>query len=288
MEHRKLFKCQICDERRTHDVLYVVEGYPVCRCLTCGVGRVDIQGFDPYKYYDSSYYSGGAKHSYVDYLGSEVVLRKEFSRTVEYLRNHGVSSGKLLEIGCAYGFFLQQAKQYYDVYGIEIVDEAVDYCKSNGLTNVKSGVLSTSYINSVGEVDVVVMLDVIEHIDNIDETMKMLSGALREGGVFLLTTGDWNSMVARITGRKWRLMAPPLHLWYFTLQSLKILGKRHGLEVISNNHPWKIVPMDLILQQLGIMVGLNRTLRIPKKLSDFGIPANLFDSMRVVFRKKCS
>lgn len=100
-----------------------------------------------------------------------------------------------------------------------------------------------------------------------------------------VTTGDWSSLVARVTMKNWRLMAPPLHLWYFTPRSLTLLGKRFGLEVRSIDHPWKIVPADLVIQQALVTLGISAKLRLPSFLKRVGIPANLGDSMRVVFVK---
>ena len=40
---------------------------------------------------------------------AEPVLRREFARTVEFIRKYR-PRGRLLEVGCAYGFFLQEAK----------------------------------------------------------------------------------------------------------------------------------------------------------------------------------
>ena len=129
------------------------------------------------------------------------------------------------------------------------------------------------------------MLDVIEHIDNVTETIEMIAKNLRPGGSLIITTGDWSSLVARITGKRWRLMAPPLHLWYFTPDSLKKLGQRFGLKLISNTYPWKIVPLELILQQALTMLGINVKVSLPKIFKTLGIPVSLNDAMRMTFRK---
>lgn len=279
------FRCQACG-RNSHDIAFVVDGYPILKCKTCGIGRVDIENFDPKEHYDEGYFTGNYKHSYRDYLGSKKAIAQEFSRILKVIRSSGPSSGRLLEIGCAYGLFLQQAKEHYDVYGIEIVAEAAEYCRQSGLTNVKHGVLEridTSWIESI---DVAVMLDVIEHIDNIEEIFSFISETLRAKGTFVLTTGDWASIVARLTGKNWRLMAPPLHLWYFTPLSLRMLGERFGLRVAGIEHPWKIVPIDLVIQQAGVTLGLNPKVNLPVALRSVGIPANMWDAMRVTFVKQ--
>ncbi|MBC7490225.1 MAG: class I SAM-dependent methyltransferase [Glaciimonas sp.] len=282
---KKCFHCQICNSIREHSVVYVVQGYAICKCDECGVGRVDVENFDPVLYYDDGYFTGKYEHSYIDYIGSKETLSREFSKTVNILRSIGPSQGSLLEVGCAYGLFLQEAKSHYEVYGVELVEDAASYCHSNGLTNVKHGVLVKDDLEKIGELDVAVMLDVIEHIDNVAETVGMIADHLRPGGSFIVTTGDWDSLVARMTGPKWRLMAPPMHLWYFTPSSMAKLGRRFGLEVISCSHPWKIVPLELILHQACMMLGIKTKFSLPKFLKFLGFPVSLHDAMRIVFRK---
>jgi hypothetical protein len=75
-------------------------------------------------------------------------------------------------------------------------------------------------------------------------------------------------------------------LFYFTPKSLRILGQRHGLATVKIGHPWKIVPLSLILYQLGRMLGRRASSYSQSHLlSSIGIPLNLFDTMRVVYRK---
>ena len=277
--------CQICGSPERSDIAYVVDGYPVLRCKSCGVGRVAVKGFDPSKYYDDGYFTGKYEHSYTDYIGSKSVLSREFTKTLQFVRAHGPQDGRLLEVGCAYGLFLQQARCHYEVYGVEPVGAAASYCHAEGLAGVKHGFLTEQDFIKIGAIDVAVMLDVIEHIDNVAETVELVAKHLRKGGSFVVTTGDWSSLVARLTGPRWRLMAPPLHLWYFTPHSLETLGRRFGLEVISCSHPWKIVPLELILHQASSMLGLKTKMEMPRSLKRLGLPANMHDAMRIVFRK---
>jgi SAM-dependent methyltransferase len=68
--------------------------------------------------------------------------------------------GRLLEIGCAYGFFLEEARRFYDVAGIEIADAAVAFCRNRGLA-VINGVAEEAVFTQFGMCDVIVLLDVI-------------------------------------------------------------------------------------------------------------------------------
>ena len=60
-----------------------------------------------------------------------------------------------------------------------------------------------------GPFDAIVMLDCIEHLVNPAETLAILSRAMSTGGTLMISTGDWNSFLARVMRRGWRLMTPP-------------------------------------------------------------------------------
>src|SRR5262249_56182679 len=75
-----------------------------------GVGRRGAWGLDRLAYYDDGYFSGRQSDGYAAYLGAEPVLRREFARTVEFIQRRK-PQGRLLEIGCAYGFFLDEARR---------------------------------------------------------------------------------------------------------------------------------------------------------------------------------
>jgi hypothetical protein len=59
-----------------------------------------------------------------------------------------------------------------------------------------------------------------------------------------------------------------------------------GLTVERVDHPWKIVPLSLIMFQLRRMVHLSA--RVQSPAAGVGLPLNLFDAMRVVLRKPSS
>jgi 2-polyprenyl-3-methyl-5-hydroxy-6-metoxy-1,4-benzoquinol methylase len=184
----------------------------------------------------------------------------------------------LLEFGCAYGFFLQEAKPHFSaIQGVEIAENAVDFCLSRGL-DVARGVVDESTLK--GAYDVAVGLDVIEHVPEPQDTLKLIASHMNPGGVLMMTTGDWSALFARLTGASWRLMTPPQHLSLFTLKSMRLLLESVAFRVTSLSHPWKRVPLPLIAYQLQRIVGL-RPRKLPF-LDGLWLPMNLWDAMRVV------
>ena len=236
------------------------------------------EDFDLEKYYSKSYFNGNVDDGYADYVGSEEVLRPEFRRTLIRQLAHSRSQGILLEVGCAYGFFLMEAAPFFErVEGIELCEDAVRFCHSRGL-NVARGVVDSATLK--GPYDAAVGLDVIEHIPDPHEAVKLIAGRLNPGGTILLTTGDWGSLLARSMGPKWRLMTPPQHLSFFTPRSMTLMLEAAGLHVLELSHPWKRVPLSLFAYQLQRLTGLKP--RLFPALTKCGIPMNLWDAMRVI------
>jgi SAM-dependent methyltransferase len=273
--------CPACAGSTAHLLRFRVNGCDILQCKSCGLGRSETAAFDPAAYYTEDYFTGRHPDGYADYHGAEPVLRREFARSVDFIRRLR-PGGKLLELGCAYGFFLEQAARHFDVAGIELAANAADHCRRRGL-RVLQGAADAATLNQIGRVDVIVLFDVIEHLPDPRQMLVLCHQHLNPGGIIVITTGDFGSAVARLAGAKWRLMTPPQHLWFFTQDSLCRLAAGLGLAVENMDHPWKIVPTSLIVFQLRRMLGLRSA--AAASASSLSLPVNLFDAMRIVLRK---
>jgi SAM-dependent methyltransferase len=261
-------------------VAFAKNACTILRCSRCGFGRTSqiAPTFDPQVYYSASYFHGGVADGYADYLGSEATLRAEFRQTLRDLLRLHPRRGRLLEFGCAYGFFLEEAKSHFDqVQGIEISADAVRFCQARGL-DVRAGAVDHTTLN--GFYDVAVGLDVIEHVLDPQATVRMIASHMHPGSVLLMTTGDWGAPLARLSGPHWRLMTPPEHLSFFTVKSLRLILESAGFQIASCSHPWKRVPLSLIMHQVQRMFRLKR--RPVRWLNHWWLPMNLGDAMRVV------
>lgn len=276
--------CPLCGDYAGFGLAFHKGSIPIYRCPACGVGMALPTQFDAAAYYDSSYFNGGRSDGYANYVQAGDVLRAQFRQELTLLNKFGVRSGRLLEVGCAYGYFLDVAKETFQVSGLELCEDAVVSCNARGYPDVHCGEVSKEALERFPDVDVVVMLDVIEHLPNPVASLEAAARKINPGGLLLMTTGDFSSLFARVTGSKWRLMTPPQHLWFFTPRSLQTLCTRLGLELVHLDHPWKKVPIGLIVYQMCRYISLQPSL--PAWMHQTGIPVNLFDAMRLVFRKQ--
>jgi 2-polyprenyl-3-methyl-5-hydroxy-6-metoxy-1,4-benzoquinol methylase len=272
--------CPVCGGPREATHVFERSGFPIQRCSVCGVGKTQLPpGFSPEGIYTEEYFQGGLADGYSDYVGNENVLRADFRSVIEDLHRAGASGGKLLELGCAYGFFLVEAKPYFEVYGIEVSESAVRFCQSRGL-NVEQGVLTDEYVGRQAPFDVVVMLDVVEHLMEPDAVIELLHRAMKPGAKLLISTGDWESRLSRVMRKNWRLMTPPQHTLFFSPRTMAAMLARLGFDIIECRKPWKRVPLDLALYQLGRIMGISKPPRL--KGVHLGLPVNLFDAFRVI------
>lgn len=279
-----LHTCGLCDSVH-NNIMFYKWGYPIVKCDKCGfVETVIPAGLDLPSIYDEEYYDGGRVDGYIDYKASRPVLEQEFGELLTYLDAFSPQKGKLVELGCAYGFLLKQAEnRYKKVFGFEISAPSIEYCKSEGL-EVYASVDLANILPVIGPVDVIVMLDTIEHVENPRALLQLLFDNMSEGGMLILTTGDVSSLYSKVTGKFWRLMTPPQHLSYFSVKTMTQMLKGIGFDIVRCDKPWKRVPLKLISYQILSRLGLKK-IGIIEKIPNVGLPVNLFDAMRVVARK---
>lgn len=199
--------CPACASSTTQAPLFSKNDCLVLRCAACGLGRAEAEGFDPAELYTGRYFDGGHVDGYGDYHASEAVIRREFASIIARIRRMK-PSGRLFDIGCAYGYLLKEAAPYFAATGIEISDEAADVGRAEGL-NIRTGRADIDTMAELGTFDVITMLDVMEHLERPSETLALCTRHLNRGGVMVITTGDFNSLYARLAGARWRLMTPP-------------------------------------------------------------------------------
>lgn len=217
--------CIVCGNDKTKKLYDVL-----LQCLGCGFIRADsdVTQEDLKELYDKKYFFG---EEYADYLKEEKALRKNFKRNLKLISKF-CPSGRMLEIGCAYGFFLDLARQNYDVEGIEINEEACSYAKEQFNLNVKCGdFLEHDFTENY--YDIVAMWATIEHVKSPDLYIKKISRLLKPGGIFVCTAPDIGSTLAKIQKKKWRQIHPPTHLNYFSKNTLEKLLNNCDLNLIK-------------------------------------------------------
>ncbi|MFN8145386.1 MAG: class I SAM-dependent methyltransferase [Bacteroidia bacterium] len=138
-------------------------------------------------------------------------------------------TNRLIDVGCGEGFFLVEAKKRgWDVYGTEYSSVYIEDCSRKGI-QMFQGELGNVPLEP-GSFDVIVTIEVFEHLRNpLNETI-LFNKMLRDGGALYLTTPNFNALSRYILKKNWSIICFPDHLFYFTPKSLNHLLQRNGFK----------------------------------------------------------
>lgn len=228
--------CPVCGAG-THRPLFEKHGHTIVQCGACGLVHVadDPATIDFDALYGEAYYTGGAEGVFADYVGQSAVRRAHARRKLWWLRHvppRIARRGRLLDVGCAAGFFLAEARAFYDVQGVELSAWSSAFARERLGLPVFTGTLQQAALPA-GRFDVVTMWDVIEHVPDPVPLLAEAARVLAPDGRLVLTTGDWGSAYAQRHGAAWHLMTPPWHLTYFSRATLAEAACRAGLRVVA-------------------------------------------------------
>ena len=172
------------------------------------------------KYYDSEKYISHTdnKKGFVSFL-YQLVKKRALLKKTELIFSLNKEKGDLLDIGAGTGEFLKNAKiKGWSVYGVEPNENARKLAEKKGV-ELKKG------INDFNQksFDVITLWHVLEHIPNLDETIKMIEKLLKPGGILIIAVPNFKSYDARYYKNFWAGFDVPRHLWHFSRKSMKIL-----------------------------------------------------------------
>ena len=202
----------------------------LARCRTCGLVYLPRTPDLPRRIaelYEGNYLTGA---EFGDYASQHVTFARNFRAYLRRMQRAGATGGRLLEVGCAYGFFLEQAQASFEVTGIDVNEAAIAAARSLGVPAICGDFLAFA---PDAPYDVVCLWDTVEHLLEPRAYLDKARAVLRDGGWLFLTTGDIGSAVARLRGPRWRMIHPPSHVNYFSRRSISGLLAQTGFEVRS-------------------------------------------------------
>lgn len=171
------------------------------------------------------HYKEVVDEEYLRHRDSRLLSAGEVVRSI--LKRGG--SGRLLDIGCATGDFLDAARQSgFDTEGLELSSWTSTIARERGLV-VHQERLETLATRNEGRFDVITLIGVIEHFSDPLAEMQRICRLLGPGGMVVVWTGDVDSITSRLMGRRWWYWQGQ-HIQYFTRRSLELLCSRSGLE----------------------------------------------------------
>jgi SAM-dependent methyltransferase len=127
--------------------------------------------------------------------------------------------GRLLEVGAGRGAFARLAlSRGWDVDVTEVSTSGLEHLQQTGVRVFAGGLADAAY--PPGAFDVVVSLEVLEHVPTPAAELAEIARVTRAGGLLLLTTPNLRGLTGRVFKAKWRVVHTE-HLGYFTPSTLR-------------------------------------------------------------------
>ncbi|MCE9598072.1 MAG: class I SAM-dependent methyltransferase [Spirochaetia bacterium] len=176
--------------------------------------------------YSEDYYSGKADYTYKDERKQERFERFVWKARLNRIKEFVPAPADFLDVGCAYGgLALEAASMGYSSQGLDLSGHAVNEAKKRGL-KAKQGRI-TDGLFAPRSIDIVTMIEVIEHLEDPQASLAELSRMIRPGGLLVIQTANFEGQQAKRGGSNYHYYLPG-HLFYFSKSNLTRLLRANG------------------------------------------------------------
>jgi SAM-dependent methyltransferase len=224
--------CPICGSAGSA-LVWQKDGYNLVRCSSCATVYVSPIPSDEFLAVHSQageYFEGDSSQGYRSHADMRKALLPHFRRRLQTLDAQFPARGRLLDYGCAAGYFLQVTQQDgWEIAGVELsADMAHQAGKTLGIPI--AGDLSQLPPEPF---NVITLWEVIEQLPRPIVELRRLLERFRPGGALMLSTPNNGHWQAARESEAWVGYRPPSHLLYFTGDTVAEALRRAGFERIS-------------------------------------------------------
>lgn len=225
--------CNLCGSSRTKTV-YDFGRLCIVRCLDCRLVYTSprlTQAAIEEKVYGPDYWS-----AYEQQYANALPAIQQFARHWLTILG-GVAKRpppwRLFELGPGLGAFLAEARAAgHEVYGADISKEAIDRARERfGLEIARAGAEQLDDLD-LPPLDVFVMEACIEHLSDPMAALSAAHRRLAPDGLLFVSTGVFGSFNQRIAWKRWGIIEPEAHLYYFSKGTIRKLLDRAGFDVL--------------------------------------------------------
>ncbi len=222
--------CPVCNgQARTGHAVGESTNY---RC-SCGLQFLSA-GIDVSAVYGDDYFFGRGA-GYANYLREGPLITAR-GRHYAHIVAHHAAPGRLLDVGAAAGFILRGFQDCgWNGVGIEPNTTMATYARQISGVPVQVGTLED--FSAEGQFDLVLMVQVLEHVRDLQQATATAARVTRPGGLWFLSTIDGGSLLAKAMGGAWQGYAPPSVLRIFSRPALDRLMGGLGFARIARGRP---------------------------------------------------
>lgn len=260
--------CIICGFDRPCGKGTAVTPYILMECPKCGLQFLDpIPDEKRLKAIYCDYYKAWGIDKSPDKVSG--MKAKTFKGYLDAI-TPAVSSGRLLDIGCATGELLEAAENSgFDVYGIEVSRPGIARCREKfGKDKILEGDLKKGDFPP-DFFDVITLFDVIEHISSPAEFLKIVSNILKPSGVLMMVTPDTSSWTRKALGKRWPHYKEE-HIYYYNKSNIAMILSPY-FDLLDIRSAKKTLSIDYVRNIMQAKSGkgfLNNVIGIIAKLAE--------------------
>ena len=167
-------------------------------------------------------------------ISEEDIYINDVDYIVNYI-NSLSNEGRILDIGCGFGWLLKSLNNKLEKYGLEpdanaskIADK---YCSIKNMRFEEN-------IYPENHFDIINMHHVIEHIEDPLNTISEIKRILKPDGKLIIATPDFDSGAARLFGSKYRLLHDKTHISLFSNESMHRMLRDFNLRIYKTEYPF--------------------------------------------------
>lgn len=225
--------CQLCGANRAR-LVTTQNAYRVVRCERCSFVYVNPR---PDEETLARLYLKYLPDKMADPLAWDSYMRDIFSKAADVIARHKPKGGRLIDIGCGYGFFLAEMKRRggWRLQGMDVSSTAVTYAAGQGF-DVTQATLETAKLED-NAFDAVTMFYVLEHVTDPAGVLAEVRRILKPGGLLMLRVPHTTPIVEflNLFGVKNNLYDPPFHLSDFSTATIRRFLEQAGFTGIHTS-----------------------------------------------------
>jgi SAM-dependent methyltransferase len=222
--------CPLCGSS-DHAPLFEKQGFTFVRCRECRLVFVNPQVREDVVL--SDYRTAETNDLWFDVLTSERQLaldREKFGEVLDLLEPYR-GAGRLLDVGCSIGLFLDLARERgWDGVGIEFAPRALAYAREEYGLEVLDVSLDAAGFEPES-FDAVGLLSVLEHTNEPRRMLGDVTRVLRSGGAVYIVVPNVESLACRVLHERARTFDGRNHLVYFSPSTLRDCLDRCGFDM---------------------------------------------------------
>ncbi|MCX6993628.1 MAG: class I SAM-dependent methyltransferase [Kiritimatiellaeota bacterium] len=241
--------CPLCGAGNGKPTRFDFTPYKLARCAECGLYfcATRLKPEDVAKLYAHHDYFEG--QGYDSYAAQEPALRLTFRRFLKKLNAAFPLQGALLEIGCGYGYLLDEARPYFQQrVGTDFSPQAVKQAATYGAKIYQGDI---DGLPRDDRYDCIILAHVIEHVYRPVPLLRAIRDKLKAGGVVAVATPNIGSLWFPIMGRKWASFKIPEHVAFYERPTLNRLLASAGFRDIRTIPYLHAFPLALIANKLA-------------------------------------